>query len=43
VTEWLGLPADHQPDGVDFTFVAPHGTPGLLSCSFNTPNGTVTL
>jgi hypothetical protein len=43
VTEWLGLPADHQPDGVQFTFLAPHGTPGLLSCSFSTPNGTVTL
>jgi hypothetical protein len=43
VTEWLGLPADHQPDGVEFSFVAPHGTPGLLSCSFSTPNGTVTL
>jgi hypothetical protein len=43
VTEWLGLAPDYASSDVDFTFVAPHGTPGLLSCSFSTPKGTVTL
>lgn len=43
VTEWLGVAPDHTSSDVDFTFVAPHGTPGLLSCSFSTPQGTVTL
>ncbi|GAA4350813.1 VOC family protein [Angustibacter luteus] len=43
VTEWLGLPEDYKPSSVDFEFVAPHGTPGLLSCRFDTPNGPVTI
>ena len=43
VREWLGLPADFEPNGIDFTFVAPHGTPGLLSVTFETPEGKVTI
>lgn len=43
VTDWLGLPADYTSSEVDFEFVAPRGTPGLLSCTFTTPNGTVTV
>lgn len=42
VTDWLGLPGDVSTD-VEFTFTAPHGTPGLLSCSFATPAGLVTV
>ena len=43
VTDWLGLPGEYKPESVDFEFVAPHGTPGLLSCRFQTPNGVVTV
>ena len=43
VREWLGLPADFIPDDIGFTFVAPHGTPGLMSVTFDTPNGKVTI
>lgn len=43
VREWLGLPGDYRPADVDFTFVAPHGTPGLLSVTFSTPDGEVTI
>ena len=28
---------------IDFTFVAPHGTPGLLAVTFQTPEGLVTV
>jgi hypothetical protein len=43
VCEWLGLPADQTSSVIDFTFVAPHGTPGLLSVTFDTPRGPVTI
>jgi len=43
VREWLGLPADETSTFIDFTFVAPHGTPGLLSVTFDTPKGPVTV
>jgi hypothetical protein len=43
VREWLGLPSEFKPDTIDFTFVAPHGTPGLLSVTFATPDGKVTI
>ncbi len=43
VREWLGLPAGYRPEGVDFTFVAPRGTPGLMSVTFETPDGDVTI
>ncbi|MGL5857513.1 MAG: VOC family protein [Angustibacter sp.] len=39
VTQWLGVPDCHQLTGVDLDFTAPHGTPGLLSCTFATPAG----
>ena len=42
VREWLDLPADQTSSVIDFTFVAPHGTPGLLSVTFDTPTGKVT-
>lgn len=43
VREWLGLPADETSSVIDFTFVAPHGTPGLLAVTFETPFGLVTI
>jgi hypothetical protein len=43
VCEWLGLPADQTSTVIDFTFVAPHGTPGLLAVTFITPKGPVTI
>jgi hypothetical protein len=43
VRDWLGLPADYTSSVIDFSFVAPHGTPGLLSVTFGTPSGEVTV
>lgn len=42
VLDWLGLPQDYSPE-VDVQFVAPRGIPGLLSCTFQTPQGPVTI
>lgn len=41
VRDWLGLPGDYTPEAVRFDFVAPRGTPGLLSVTFATPGGPV--
>jgi hypothetical protein len=43
VREWLGPEDTFDKGGIDFTFVAPHGTPGLLSVTFDTPAGKVTI
>ncbi len=49
VREWLGLdgPCDVDRDefepGISFDFTAPHGTPGILSVSFDTESGPVTV
>ena len=43
VRRWLGLPDDYTPRTLEFTFVAPHGTPGLLSVHFSTPEGPVVV
>ena len=43
VWEWLGLSEDQAWTVINLTFVAPHGTPGLLSVTFHTPNGPVTV
>jgi len=43
VTEWLGLPSGTTGTEINFRFVAPHGTPGLLSVTFGTPKGPVTI
>ena len=49
VKEWLGLSGEPgvdrdewEPD-VDFDFVAPHGSPSVLSVTFMTPKGEVTI
>jgi hypothetical protein len=43
VRAWLGPDDNFDKGGIDFTFVAPHGTPGLLSVTFDTPVGKVTI
>ncbi len=43
VTEWLGLPTGTTGTEINFRFVAPHGTPGLLSVTFGTSKGPVTI
>jgi len=43
VRDWLGLDPDYTPETLDFSFVAPHGTPGLLTVSFQTPTGIVEI
>ena len=49
VREWLGLSGQPGVDreewepSVDFSFVAPHGTPSVLSVAFTTPRGDVTI
>ena len=43
VLNWLGLEPGFTVSTVEFTFVAPHGTPGLLSCVFDTPRGPVSI
>ena len=39
VRDWLGLPADSTSSVIDFEFVSPHGTPGLMAVTFDTPHG----
>lgn len=43
VKNWLGLPPEHTATTVDFTFVRPHGNPGLMAVTFDTPDGPVTI
>lgn len=43
VCEWLGLPADQTSTVIDFTWVAPEGTPRLQAVTFDTPEGPVTI
>lgn len=43
VREWLGADQTLDKGGIDFTFVAPKGTPGLLAVTFDTPEGKVTV
>ncbi|KGN31701.1 glycosyltransferase [Knoellia sinensis KCTC 19936] len=43
VREWVGVDHDFVPEGIGFNFIAPKGTPGLMSVTFETPNGPVTL
>jgi Glyoxalase-like domain len=43
VRDWLGLCPDYEPDALEFSFTAPHGTPGLLSVCFTIPSGTIQI
>lgn len=41
VRDWLGLDPEYEPSSVTFSFVARHGTPGLMAVEFSTPRGDV--
>jgi hypothetical protein len=43
INEWLGVDPKSVSPSIDLAFVAPHGTPGLLSVTFETPDGHVTI
>lgn len=43
VTEWLGEPVEKPLDDVAVEWVAPHGNPGIMSVTFETADGLVTL
>lgn len=43
VTEWLGEPRSHPLEDVDVSWHAPNGQPGLLSVTFDTKSGSVTV
>ncbi len=43
VTEWLGTDVGHPLDDVDVEWLAPNGTPGIMSAKFQTPNGPVEI
>ena len=43
VTDWLGHPVEAPLDGVDVTWIAPAGTPGIMSVTFDTANGPVEI
>lgn len=43
VLEWLGSPAVSPAEGLNVAFESPSGMPGLMSVTFSTPNGSVTV
>jgi Glyoxalase-like domain len=43
VRSWLGVEEDPAIGDLAVDWVAPHGTPGLLSVTFASPQGTVTI
>lgn len=43
VTEWLGECVDKPLEDVAVEWIAPHGTPGIMSVTFETANGQVTV
>lgn len=43
VCDWLGLPADRTSTVIDFTFIATKGNAGLLSVTFDTATGQLTI
>lgn len=43
VTEWLGEPVERPLEDVEVDWVAPRGTPGIMSVTFETANGEVTI
>lgn len=43
VLEWLGSPAVSPAEGLNVSYEAPSGTPGLMSVTFQCPRGSITL
>ena len=43
VTEWLGTDAVETLDGVQVQWIAPNGTPGIMSVTFETEGGRIEI
>lgn len=43
VTEWLGTPVTEPLADVEVEWIAPNGTPGIMTATFETANGLVTI
>ncbi|RAN78066.1 glycosyltransferase [Bacillus sp. SRB_336] len=43
LTEWLGEPVEKPLEDVAVEWIAPRGTPGIMSVTFETANGNVTI
>ncbi|WP_288026144.1 VOC family protein [Arthrobacter sp.] len=43
LTEWLGQPVEQPLEDVAVEWFAPRGTPGIMSVTFETANGNVTI
>ncbi len=43
VADWLGSPEADPFDDVEVEWVAPSGTPGIMSVTFQTPKGNITI
>jgi hypothetical protein len=43
VARWMGTPATSSVGATRITWVAPNGTPGLLTATFTTPSGAVEI
>jgi len=43
VSEWLGAEVEQTLDGVQVQWIAPNGTPGVMSVSFETADGRIEI
>lgn len=43
VTQWLACPNVDPFEDVDVEWIAPSGTPGIMSVTFRSPNGDITI
>ncbi|MHA7191325.1 VOC family protein [Arthrobacter sp. MDT2-16] len=43
VTEWLGTEVEETLDGVRVQWIAPNGTPGIMSVTFETSDGPIEI
>ncbi|MDN4612664.1 VOC family protein [Arthrobacter burdickii] len=43
VTEWLGTAVEETLDGVQVQWIAPNGTPGIMSVTFETADGRIEI
>ena len=43
MADWLGTPVESPLEGVEVEWQAPNGTPGIMSVTFDTPHGAVTV
>jgi hypothetical protein len=43
VAEWLGAPVETALEDLEVDWRYPDGTPGVLSVTFSTPDGAVTI